>query len=48
MSNLSDVIGGANLFGGENYSFVQDRFGTPNSAIYFNKGFLQVPKTTIL
>jgi hypothetical protein len=44
MSNLSDVIGGANLFGGGNYSFVPDRFGTPNSAIYFNKGFLQVPK----
>jgi len=43
MSNLSDVIGGANLFGGGNYSFVPDRFGTPNSAIYFNSGFLQVP-----
>jgi len=44
MSNLSDVIGGANLFGGGNYSFVPDRFGTPNSAIYFKRGFLQVPK----
>jgi len=43
MSNLSDVIGGANLFGGVNYSFVPDRFGSPNSAIYFNKGHLQVP-----
>jgi hypothetical protein len=26
MSNLSDVVDGANLFGGENYSFVPDRF----------------------
>ena len=43
MSNLSDVIGGANLFGGVNYSFVPDRFCSPNSAIYFNKGHLQVP-----
>jgi hypothetical protein len=43
MSNLSDVIGGANLFGGSSYSFVPDRFGSPNSAIYFNKGHLQVP-----
>ena len=44
MSNLSDVVGGANLFGGLNYSFVSDRFGSPNSAIYFNKGYLQVPE----
>jgi hypothetical protein len=44
MSNLSDVVGGANLFGGGNYSFVSDRFGSPNSAIYFNKGYLQVPE----
>ncbi len=41
MSNLSDVISGANLFGGLSYSFVPDRFF--NSAIYFNKGYLQVP-----
>jgi hypothetical protein len=44
MSNLSDLVGGANLFGGGNYSFVSDRFGSPNSAIYFNKGYLQVPE----
>jgi hypothetical protein len=44
MSNLSDVVGGANLFGGVNYSFVPDRFGSPNSAIYFNSGYLQVPE----
>jgi hypothetical protein len=43
MSNYSDVISGANLFGGLSYSFVPDRFCTPNSAIYFNKGYLQVP-----
>lgn len=43
MSNLSDVVGEANLFGGVNYSFVPDRFCTPNSAIYFNSGYLQVP-----
>jgi hypothetical protein len=43
MSNLSDVVGEANLFGGFNYSFVPDRFCTPNSAIYFNSGYLQVP-----
>jgi hypothetical protein len=44
MSNLSDVIGGANLFGGSNYSFVSDRFCSQNSAIYFNQGYLQVPE----
>jgi len=35
MSNLSDVVGGANLYGGSNYSFIFDRFCSPNSAIYF-------------
>jgi hypothetical protein len=44
MSNLSDVVGGANLFGGSSYSFTYDRFCSPNSAIYFNQGYLQVPK----
>jgi WD40 repeat protein len=43
MSSLNDSIGGATLFGGSNYSFVEDRFGTPNSAIYFNNGYLQIP-----
>jgi hypothetical protein len=43
MSNLSDVVGGANLYGGSNYSFIFDRFCSPNSAIYFNKGYLQIP-----
>jgi hypothetical protein len=43
MSNLSDVVGGANLFAGSSYSFTNDRFCSPNSAIYFNRGYLQVP-----
>lgn len=46
MDNLSDVIGNAKLFGGGNYSFVFDRFNNPNSAIYFNNGFLEVPQGT--
>ena len=44
MSNLTDIIGGRDLFGGASYSFVSDRFYSPNSAIYFNKGYLQVPE----
>jgi len=43
MNNLTDVISGANLFGGSSYSFVPDRFCSLNSAIYFNHGYLQVP-----
>jgi hypothetical protein len=43
MSSLNDSVGGATLFGGSNYYFVADRFGTPNSAIYFNNGYLQIP-----
>ena len=43
MNNLSDVLGGANLFGGLSYSFVPDRFCSLNSAIYFNHGYLKVP-----
>ena len=43
MNNLSDVVGGANLFGGSKYSFTTDRFGIPNAAIYFNQGYLEVP-----
>jgi len=40
---LNDPVGGANLYGGENYSFTYDRFCSVNEAIYFNKGYLQVP-----
>jgi len=43
MTNLSDVVGSGNLFGGSSYSFTNDRFCSPNSSIYFNKGYLQVP-----
>ena len=44
MSNLSDVAGGADLFGRSSYSFTYDRFCSPNSSINFNKGYLQVPE----
>jgi hypothetical protein len=43
MNSLTDAVGGANLFGGLSYSFVPDRFCSLNSAIYFNRGYLQVP-----
>jgi len=43
MSDLNDVVGGANLYGGSSYSFTYDRFCSPNSAIYFNNGYLQMP-----
>ena len=43
MSSLNDLIGGANLFGGTNFSFVADRFGNPRSAIFLNNGYLQAP-----
>ena len=43
MDSLNDVVGGANLFGGSNFMFTSDRFGAQNAAIYFNKGYLQVP-----
>jgi len=43
MSNLSDVVGGANLYNGYSYSYTYDRLCSANSAIYFNKGYLQVP-----
>ena len=43
MSNLSDVISGADLFDGVNNESAADRFCNPNSAIYFNKGYLTAP-----
>jgi len=43
MSNMNDVVDGANLFGGSSYSFTYDRFCSAKSAIYFNQGYLQVP-----
>ena len=44
MSNLSDLIGGADLFQGSKYSYTYDRFNNSNSAIYFDRGYLQVPQ----
>lgn len=44
MSSLCDVIGGADLYGGVNYSFVKDRFNNPNEAIYMNEGYLKAPQ----
>ena len=43
MSDLTDIVSGANLYNGKNYSFKADRFGNPNSAIYFQNGYLQAP-----
>jgi WD40 repeat protein len=44
MSSLKDLVGDADFFNnGSNFRFVPDRFGTPNSAIYFNQGYLQAP-----
>ena len=43
MSNLTDVVGGANMYGGSSYSFTYDRFCNAYSAIYFNVGYLQAP-----
>ncbi len=40
MNNLSDIVGGANLFEGFSYSFALDRFCLPNFAIHFNQGYL--------
>ena len=50
MSNLCDGVGGKHLYGGsyngQGWSFVSDRKGNPNSAIYFKKSYLQVPAST--
>jgi hypothetical protein len=43
MSNLSDVVGGANMYNGINYNFDYDRFCKAYSAIRFSSGYLQVP-----
>ena len=43
MSNLSDIIGGADLFNGTNYEFTNDRFSNPGSSILFNNGYLTIP-----
>ena len=43
MSNLSDVVGGATLYGSQGYSFVADRFGEPGQAVSFQTGYVQIP-----
>ena len=43
MSNMSDVVGSATLYGGGNLTYTYDRFCNPNQATYFNQGYLQVP-----
>ena len=45
MSNLSDVVGGANFVRGERYYFEENRFGSVNSFMcFFNKGYLKFPE----
>jgi hypothetical protein len=43
MSNLSDIVGGADLYNGANYSYATDRLNNLNSSVYFNSGFLNIP-----
>jgi hypothetical protein len=43
MNNFTDVVGKADLYCGSNIAYTYDRFCNPNSAIYFSKGYLQIP-----
>jgi hypothetical protein len=43
MSNMSDVIGGQNVYESMGNSYTNDRFGNSNSAIYLCGGYLKVP-----
>ena len=43
MSNLSEVINGANFHYGFNYEFVPDRFNNPHSAVNFFLGYFLIP-----
>ena len=42
-NNLLDSSGNADLYNGSNNYFVNDRFCTPNSAVYLKTGSLQAP-----
>ena len=42
-NQLTDIVGGANMYNGYNVEFVKDRFGNSNSAIRFTEGYYQVP-----
>jgi len=43
MSNWTDVIGGANFYGGVRTSFTYDRFNMTNQAISLNDGYILAP-----
>jgi hypothetical protein len=41
--NVLDYVGGAHLYGGANWNYTADRFGTAGSAISLSSGYLQAP-----
>lgn len=43
MNNLSDVVGGADMYGVANVQLVRDRFDRLNSALLFNYSYYEVP-----
>lgn len=43
IENYNDIIGGSNMYGGENYYLTSDRIGKDNSALWLNDGYIQVP-----
>lgn len=45
MDNLSDIVGDTGFLECFNYSLTFDRSNNPNSAIYFNHGYLNVPSS---
>jgi hypothetical protein len=47
-SSLNDIQGGANLYDGTNYQFVEDRFGRQNNALQLNNGYLKIPSGVYL
>ena len=42
-NHSDDTIGFSNLYDGRNVSFVSDKFGNANSAVYFNLGYYSAP-----
>ncbi len=43
-NNLNDDVGGQTLFGGgSKWIYTSDRYCNPNSAVYFNRDYLQAP-----
>ena len=43
-SNVSDLIGGAHLFGGYNATLTANRFNQPMSALDLNNGYYKMPQ----